>query len=332
MRKATWLMLGLALVASSAGATAQEIRKAPAPGYIGIRFEEQAIIIMPGAAEKNKSSVIVRDVSKDSPAERAGLRAGDEILRINGMSVANGKFSAVARTLTAGDTVKLRIKRDDKERDYTVVAAARPAGYHPLVGDRTIVFSADSVRGLMRMYLDSARLHLDSLKLPRILVHPGDSSLDIRIERFGNSPFDTLIFRRDSAGMRELRQRIRVMPGDAFPQFEGEMGPGVIFRSMELGRRSIAGAEFTELDPAMKSYFGTDRGLLTLRVAPETPAARAGLVPGDIVQKANGREVTAVGKLRDLLFEEPASLKLEVLRKGERKSLEIQTKRGKSDD
>jgi membrane-associated protease RseP (regulator of RpoE activity) len=331
MRKATWLMLGLALVASSAGATAQEIRKAPAsaPGYIGIRFEEQAIIT-PGAAEKNKSSVIVRDVSKDSPAERAGLRAGDEIVRINGMSVANGKFSALARTLTAGDTVKLRIKRDDKERDYTVVAAARPAGYHPLVSDRTIVFSADSVRGLMRMYLDSARLHLDSLKLPRILVHPGDSSFDIRIERFGNSPFDTLIFRRDSAG--ELRQRIRVMPGEAFPHFEGDMGPGVIFRSMELGRRSIAGAEFTELDPAMKSYFGTDRGLLTLRVAPETPAARAGLVPGDIVQKANGREVTSVGKLRDLLFEEPATLKLEVLRKGETKSLEIQTKRRKSDD
>lgn len=333
MRNATWLMLGLALMASTADASAQQTRKTTAsPGYLGIRFAERDFVI-PGAAEKNHSNTItVNGVSKDSPADKAGVRAGDEILRVNGMSVANGKFSALAGTLTAGDTVRLRIKRGGNERDYTLIAAPRPAGYSTLPDERVIVFSADSVRGLMRMYLDSARMHLDSLKLPRVFVQPGDSSFDIRIERFGNMPFDTLIFRRDSAGMREWRERIKVIPGEGFRTLEGEMGPGVIFRSMELGRRSIAGAEFTELDPAMKSYFGTDRGLLTLRVAPETPAARAGLVPGDIVQKANGREVASVGKLRDLLLDEPASLKLEVLRKGEKKSLEIQTRRKHSEE
>lgn len=335
MRKTTWLMLGLALLAGTADASAQEItiRKATSSGgYLGIRFTEKSVVDG-GAPERNRSSIIVQDVSKDSPAAKAGLRAGDELLRINGLSVANGKFAAVARTLTEGDTVRLRVKRDGSERDFTVIAAARPAGYYSMPGERTIVFSADSVRGLMRMYLDSARIHLDSMKLPRILVHPGDSSFDIRIERFGNLPFDTLIFRRDSATMREWRERIRVMPGDEmFNRIEGEMGPGVIFRSMELGSRSIAGAEFTDLDPAMKTYFGTDRGLLTLRVAPETPAARAGLQPGDIVLKANGREVTSVGALRSLLFDERATLKLEVLRKGETKTMEIQTRPRKSED
>ena len=108
-------------------------------------------------------------------------------------------------------------------------------------------------------------------------------------------------------------------------------GPGVIFRTMEIGSRAIAGAEFTDLDPAMKTYFGTDRGLLTLRVAPETPAARAGLQPGDIVKKANGREINRVANLRGALSETPGTIKLEVLRKGDTKTIEIKTRGGSND-
>ena len=332
MRKTSWLLFGLALLGGAAQASAQETRATrPHPGYIGIRYDDHYEVIMP--ANRRSDKVIIKDVSKDSPAEKAGLKAGDEILRINGLSAANGKFSAVARTLTEGDTVRLRIKRADSEREITLVAGARPAGTYTLFGgDRTIVFSADSVRGLMKLWMDSARVHIDSIKLPRIYFEPGDSAFNIRIQKFGNMHADTLIFGRDSVALREFRRRFEQDgPPNVFRHFEGELAPNVIFRSMELGSRAIAGAEFTDLDPAMKTYFGTDRGLLTLRVAPETPAARAGLQAGDIVKKANGIEVTHVANLRNLLFERPASIKLEVLRKGETKTLEIKT-RGGSDD
>ena len=270
---------------------------------------------------------MVREVSKGSPAEKAGLRAGDEILRINGLSATNGKFAAVARTLTEGDTVKLRIKRDGKERDYTVVAAAPPAGHAAMLRDRTWVFSADSVRDLMKMYFDSARVHLDSLKLPRIWVHPGDSSFDIRIERFGRlMPFDTIAFKRDSLVTRHFRE---LTPGERF-HFE-EFGPAPIIRSIEIGSRAVAGAEFTDLDPGMKTYFGTDRGLLTLRVVPETPAARAGLQAGDVIVKANDRLVNTVADLRRILVEKPEMLKLEVLRNRETRTVEVPMMRKRSD-
>jgi membrane-associated protease RseP (regulator of RpoE activity) len=326
MRKVISLMFGLALL-GSADATAQETRTVTVrPGYIGIRFHEENFLSS-AQSSSNRAQVVVKDVSKDSPAAKAGIRTGDQILRINGLSVANGKFGAVARTLTEGDTVRLRIKRADKEREYTVIAAARPADYHTMIGDRTVIFSTDSVRGLMRMYMDSARVHLDSMKLPRIWAEAGDSSFNIRIERLHGMPGDTLIFNRgDTAAIRRFRGRL--LPDDVLRhRYEGDFGPGGIFRSIELGTRSIAGAEFADLDPAMKTYFGTDRGLLTLRVVPETPAARAGLQPGDVIVKAGNRAVSTVPELRRLLMSEPATLKLEVLRKGETRTLEIRTQR-----
>jgi membrane-associated protease RseP (regulator of RpoE activity) len=331
MRKTIGLLFGLALLSGAAQASAQDTKaQANRPGYIGIRYDAHFEVLAPEGRRDGK--VIVRDISKDSPAEKAGVKAGDEIIRINGMSAANGKFSAVARTLTVGDTVKLRIKRDANERDITLIAAPRPAHtYTAMMGDRTWVFSADSVRGLAKLWMDSALIQLDSMKLPRIYVTPGDSSFDIRIQKFGPGFADTLIFRRDSATLRKWREGLYDTPPSIFRHFEGDLGPGAVIRSIELGSRSIAGAEFTDLDPAMKTYFGTDRGVLTLRVVPETPAARAGLQAGDIVKKANGREVSRVANLRNVLFESNGSIKLEVLRKGETKMIEIKRNKGSDD-
>ena len=334
MRKTAVLLFGLAVLGGAAQASAQQAKGSSArPGYIGVDIGVHDMVYIGPSEQNRQSQVIVRKVSKDSPAEKAGLRAGDEIMRINGMSVANGKFSAVARTLTDGDTVKLRIKRENKEREVTLIAAPRPAGtYTAIMGDRTFTITADSVRGLAKLWMDSALIHLDSMKLPRVWIHPGDSGVDIRIRKFGPVGADTLIFRRDTAALREMRKRWEEAgPPDVFRHLEGDLGPAMIFRSMDLGTRSIAGAEFTDLDPAMKTYFGTDRGLLTLRVVAETPAARAGLQPGDIVKKANGREVSRVANLRTLLFESAGTIKLEVLRKGETKTLEIKTRKGSDD-
>lgn len=327
MKKLLMLMLGCGLL-GAAPAAAQEaiIRTSLQSGYLGIRYDDTQI----WRGGDNSGKVVIREVSKGSPAEKVGLRAGDEILRINGLSAGNGKFAAVARTLTEGDTVKLRIKREGNERDYTVVAGPRPAGYSLVYGDRTMLFTADSVRGLMKKYLDSAKDHLDSLKLPRVWVHPGDSAFDIRIERFGKFPDSTIFFRRDSAVFGKEFRMIPMPPPDMF-HFE-EMGYGPIIRSIEVGSRAIAGAEFTTLDPAMKPYFGTDRGLLTLRVAPETPAARAGLVAGDIIVKANDRGVTTVPELRRILLTNPETLKLEVLRNRETKTLDVPIERKRRDD
>ena len=319
MRRIKLLLLGLAVFAAGSEAVAQERERVTITGfhtsnaYLGIQYKEEREV----SDGHTSGTVTIAAVSKDSPAEKAGLRAGDEIVRINGLTAANGKFAAVARTLTEGDTVKLRIKRDSKEREYTVVAVKRPASYATISG-RNVVISTDSIRGLMKVYMDTLRLHLDSLKLPRIWMEAGDSTFGVHIQRFGKLlPPDSVFFH---TGAREELSR----------HFEGELGPGVVFRSMEMGIRSIAGAEFTPLDPAMNEYFGTDRGLLVLRVADETPAARAGLQAGDVVMRANGRPISTVHELRALLHGGEA-IKLDVMRKGQARTIELGGPRTRSE-
>ena len=95
----------------------------------------------------------------------------------------------------------------------------------------------------------------------------------------------------------------------------------------ELARSGIAGAEFEEMNDGLASYFGTSDGLLVLRVAPETPAARAGLQAGDVVLSVDGEPVTEVSQLRARMLRAPqqndGALRLEILRRGARHTLEL---------
>jgi S1-C subfamily serine protease len=81
------------------------------------------------------------------------------------------------------------------------------------------------------------------------------------------------------------------------------------------------------MNPGLSAYFGTDEGALVLRVAPGTPAARAGLQPGDVVLEANDREVDSVDDLRNAVARaqgmRPRAVQLEILRQGRRQDIDL---------
>lgn len=89
--------------------------------------------------------------------------------------------------------------------------------------------------------------------------------------------------------------------------------------------RGVAGAEVTPLEPELAEYFrGAGDGLLVLRVAPGTPAARAGLRPGDVITSGGGRTLRAVPDLRLLLtLPDPTPVELRVVRHGRTRTLTI---------
>jgi serine protease DegQ len=82
-----------------------------ARGFLGLELTE------------NDGKVTVKKVLDKSPAEKAGVKAGDQIAEYDGTKVANDAgLLQLAAQLTAGKAVKLTVVRDGKKQQITVNA------------------------------------------------------------------------------------------------------------------------------------------------------------------------------------------------------------------
>jgi S1-C subfamily serine protease len=65
--------------------------------------------------------MLIMEVLADSPADKAGLKAKDVILKINGTEPTSlQEFREIIGLLKVGDTVTLEIRRDNKEEKVKV--------------------------------------------------------------------------------------------------------------------------------------------------------------------------------------------------------------------
>jgi serine protease Do len=69
----------------------------------------------------------VADVIQGSPAQKAGVRAGDVILSVNGdVMTDQQQFSATVRARAAGDTLNIKLRSNGKEHEVSVKLAQKP--------------------------------------------------------------------------------------------------------------------------------------------------------------------------------------------------------------
>ena len=296
MRK-RMLAIGAALLVVGAAAPSAEAQTMPPRGTARVAVARGWLGIMFRPSESGES-LVVGDVSPDSPAARAGLQVGDTVTLWNGRR--DVATATRERPLLAGDSVQLRVRRGrERERTLTIVAADRA---EPILGtrrgengERVIVVRPDAIARQMRVFSDSLVLRADSLHQ--------------RIQR----DFERMAIPEFEAQIRRMEDAMGRWDGDAFV--------------VSLGQRSVAGAEFAEVNEGLSSYFGTDDGVLVLKVSPETPAARAGLQAGDVVVRVDDEPVGAINELRRAVARaqtrDSRSVKLQVLRKGQRRDLEM---------
>lgn len=271
----------------------------------------------------DRQGVRIEDVTGGSPAEEAGLRAGDVLVSVAGRHLLNplpdeGREAAldrdhslpvqrlliVAGELEPGEPVEVRYLRDGRERTTTVVPEESAFGGVARVAPR------------IRILSDSMRIRGDSL---RIL---GDRLRD-RLWREGEVREREARTHRHEALTREHRARAREHQARARELAERMRRDAVRLRalsprSMRLGR--AFGLELVELNPDLADYFDVDEGVLVADVA---AGSELGLRPGDVIVAVGEREVEDVSDVRRILssFESGEELRFRVVRRGSERTV-----------
>ena len=99
-----------------------------ARGYLGVRLIDLTPDLRDYFGVPRDAGVLVASVEADSPAGKAGLKAGDVVTGIDGTRVESPRdLSRAVRRKKAGDTVALDYSRDRAKKQVKVTVADRPS-------------------------------------------------------------------------------------------------------------------------------------------------------------------------------------------------------------
>ena len=74
---------------------------------------------------------LVRKVRENTPAQKAGLKAGDVIIKVDSQTISDDSAMVLASVMSEpGSKSKITIVRGDKELELTVVWAERPDNFY----------------------------------------------------------------------------------------------------------------------------------------------------------------------------------------------------------
>ena len=90
-------------------------------GYLGVAIQDITSELKETLDLKSAEGVLIADVSKDSPAEKAGLRRGDVVVEFDGQKVLNvGQFRNMVSLTPPGAEAKIVVIRDGKTTNLLV--------------------------------------------------------------------------------------------------------------------------------------------------------------------------------------------------------------------
>ena len=96
-------------------------------GWLGVTIQDLDKNLSEALEMKDTNGVLITDVNKNSPAEKAKLKRGDIVLRVDGEKMnSTGRFRNTIAAMGAGAEIHLDILRDSKEKNVTVTLGELP--------------------------------------------------------------------------------------------------------------------------------------------------------------------------------------------------------------
>jgi serine protease Do len=224
--------------------------------------DDVAAMKLPG-----QQGVVVTAVTKESAAEKAGLKAGDVVVAYDGETVRSAQqLTRLVGETAPGRAVKIALVRDGKRTDLEATPDRS-------VGDSVSVsVNPDQIRGEVERQLQGLRDQLSEYRLQRRVPLPSDEGLRFKME---GPP-----------------------TGERFQWFGQEGGPFEMYVAPSRGR---LGVTVQELTPELAAYFGVKDGVLVASVTADSPAAKAGIKAGDVITTVDDKPITSAAEITVLL-------------------------------
>lgn len=121
--------IGFAIPISRAKRIVQELisHGAVEAPWIGVVVQTVTPELASHFSLKEKQGVLVRGVESGSPAAKAGMQRGDVLLQLNGRPLRSAEeYLQREREFSNGDTLKLRVIRDQNTADVSIIASRFP--------------------------------------------------------------------------------------------------------------------------------------------------------------------------------------------------------------
>lgn len=227
---------------------------------LGVMLEERCEVDQPGLQTCDSPSV-VSSVVVNGPADRAGVRAGDVLVAIDGMPIAMPAGRAALLDLKSGVPVSLELTRDGEKVTVEVTPEMRsarayvdvrtrfvpaPAGSEPMALGSVEIVRVPSVEGR----LDELEVRLDSLRLRGndFVFFRGDSAGVLQVEVGGPEQAHVILERlreHEQRVAREIGSREGPNTDDAGRARERETAadraelPRYVWENQELARRLV---------------------------------------------------------------------------------------------
>jgi S1-C subfamily serine protease len=107
-------------------------------GYLGVTVQPMSSDLARSFGLKEVSGVVVNSVQVGGPAEKAGLKTGDVITRLNGNKVEDpNSFRNEVANAAPGKSISLTLIRDGKEMEIQPVLSQLPDSPHGQTGKRS---------------------------------------------------------------------------------------------------------------------------------------------------------------------------------------------------